>query len=233
MNKYIEVVAIVEGPTEQIFIREILSPYLAENNIIITPIIITKPGQKGGDVKFSRAKNDIERHLKQRQDTYLTFFIDYYEIKQDWPGVDLNENERKTLSVAQKAKRVNDSTTEKVNDLFGEYRSDKRFIPYIAMYEFEALLFSDSQILANKLNVAKSIIDAILNDCQEPENINDSPDTAPSKRLEQLSNRFKKTTTGIAIAKEIGVTKIRAQCPIFNAWLTQIENVKVINCCEE
>jgi len=226
MNKFAEVVAIVEGPTEQIFMREVLAPYLATKNIFITPIIITKPGQKGGDVKFSRAKNDIEKHLKQRLDTYLTLFVDYYGIEKDWPGISLDEQERSTFSVAQKAKRVNEATFKEVCELFGDYNPDKRFISFIAMYEFEALLFSDSQILASRLNVAKAEIDAILNECGEPENINDSPQTAPSKRLELLSDRFKKTTTGIGIAKEIGLSKIRGQCPIFDEWLTKIENLK-------
>ena len=39
--------------------------------------------------------------------------------------------------------------------------------------------------------------------------INDNSTTAPSKRLEGLSDRFKKTSTGIAIAKGIGIPKMR------------------------
>jgi hypothetical protein len=93
------------------------------------------------------------------------------------------------------------------------------------MYEFEALLFSDSQILADKLQVSKELIDNILSECHEPENINDSPASAPSKRLEAISDRFKKTTTGITIAKEIGLQKIREKCPIFNEWLTKLEHL--------
>jgi hypothetical protein len=88
MNNFAEIVAIVEGKTEQIFIQDIVSPYLAEKSIYITPIIISKPGQKGGDVKFSRAKNDIGLHLKQRSDTFLTLFVDYYGIQSDWPGLE-------------------------------------------------------------------------------------------------------------------------------------------------
>ena len=63
MNSYAEIVAIVEGKTEQIFIQELVSPYLTQKNIYMTPIIISKPGQKVGDVKFSRVINDIELHL--------------------------------------------------------------------------------------------------------------------------------------------------------------------------
>jgi hypothetical protein len=156
MNNYIEIVAIVEGPTEQIFIKELVAPYLEEKNIFLTPIILSKPGQKGGDVKFSRAQNDIERHLKQRPDTFLTLFIDYYGIKQGWPGRDILPAERNALSAHQKANKVNEATMVDVCQLFGDCRPDRRFIPFIAMYEFEALLFSDSQILADKLQVSKN-----------------------------------------------------------------------------
>jgi hypothetical protein len=224
-NGIIEIVAIVEGPTEQMFIRDIVAPYLTDNTIFLKPIILSKPGQKGGDVKFARAKNDIERHLKQRPDTYLTLFIDYYGIKKGWPGRDITPDEKRTLSAIQKANRVNDATLQEVCQLYDDFRPDRRFIPFIAMYEFEAMLFSDPHILADKLQVHKNQIDEILRECGEPENINDSPQSAPSKRLEALSGRFKKTTTGITIAKEIGLQKIRDKCPIFNAWLTKIEQL--------
>jgi len=222
MSNPVIITAIVEGPTEQIFIRDILAPYLYQKEIYITPIIVTKPGQKGGDVKFSRVKNDIEKHLKQRPDTYLTLFIDYYGIKQDWPGV----SDAKIINnPKEKAARINQATVQKVERLWPKYNPSTRFIPYIAMHEFEALLFSNSTILAQKLNVRKSNVDSILDECGEPENIDDSPQAAPSKRLESLSPQFKKTTTGIAIAKEIGLPTIREKCPIFNEWFTKIERL--------
>jgi len=225
-NKIVEIVAIVEGPTEQLFIRDIVVPFFAAKSIFLTPIILSKPGQKGGDIKFTRAINDIERHLKQRPDTYLTLFVDYYGIKKGWPGRDITPDENKMLSTSQKAKKVNDATMQEVCQLYIDYRPERRFIPFIAMYEFEALLFSDSQLLADKLQISKDQIDNILRECGEPENINDSPVTAPSKRLEALSDRFKKTTTGITIAKEIGLQRIRDKCPIFNEWISKIEKLQ-------
>ncbi len=226
MSDYAEIVALVEGLTEKIFIQDIISPYLSEKGIYITPIIISKPGQKGGDVKFARVKNDIGLHLKQRRNTYLTLFLDYYGIKRDWPG--LSEAE-KQISPGGKAEKVNIAVKEKVNRLFGEYDSDRRFIPYIAMHEFEAMLFSEPQILAVHLQVNQSEIDKILSIFGNPEDIDDSPQTAPSKRLEHLSKRFKKTSTGISVAKETGLLKIKERCPIFNKWLTEIECVKKLS----
>jgi hypothetical protein len=222
MSDIINIMAIVEGQTEHFFIRDILAPYLWPKEIFIIPIIITKPGQKGGDVKFSRVKNDIEKQLKQRQDTYLTLFIDYYGIKPDWPG--LTEAKVKNEPKA-KADIINRAMIKKIEELWPRYNPTLRFIPFIVMYEFEALLFSNSGILAQKLSVPATCVDSILRECGEPENIDDSPITAPSKRLESLNSRFKKTTTGIAIAKEIGIPTIRQKCPIFNEWLMKIERL--------
>lgn len=222
MSNCVEIVAIVEGKTEEIFIKNILQPHLANKNIFITPIIVSKPGQKGGDVKFARVKNDIERHLKQRPDTYLTLFVDFYGIKSDWPGIADTEG---ILSPKEKAELVNLATMEKVVEHFSEQNADRRFIPYIAMYEFEALLFSDPAVLARKLQIDESKIVSIIEECGEPENIDNSPVTAPSKRLESLSHRFKKTTTGIAILKEIGLAAIRGKCPIFDGWVTTLESI--------
>ena len=223
MNKPVEIIAIVEGKTEQIFIQSMVSPSLWTKGIFMTPIIASKPGQKGGDIKFSRIKRDIELHIKQRRDTHLTLFLDYYGLKSDWPGY---LESRKKRTSGEKAKTIKNATMDAVKNMFGEYEATKRFIPYLSMHEFEALLFSDPSVLSSHLNVSASKIDRILESCGSPEQINDSQQTAPSKRLFSLSTRYKKTTTGITIASEIGLKKIRECCPIFNAWLAVVESIE-------
>ncbi|MCF4114220.1 MULTISPECIES: DUF4276 family protein [Dethiosulfovibrio] len=223
MNDYIEVVAIVEGQTELAFIKYILREYLSTKNIFITPIMTSKPGQKGGDVKFARVKRDISHQLKQRKDTFLTTFIDFYGIDKKWPGVDKAVGQT-TPSI--QAKTLNDATKREIGESFPDLDSDRRFIPYVSIHEFEALLFSDTEVLSKHIGVSSKKIDKIIGQCKEPERVNNSPDTAPSKRLKKLSSRFQKTTTGIAIAKEIGIPKMRKKCPVFNAWLSEIESLR-------
>ena len=223
MNDYAEVVALVEGRTEKIFIAEILAPYLATKGVFITPIVISKPGQKGGDVRFSRVKNDIERHLKQRKIKYLTLCIDLYGIKGDWPG--LSEAKRQATP-SSKAAKINSATQQRVSELYGDNEAGRRFIPYVAMHEFEALLFSGPQKLAEALHVSRSDIDKIITECGEAENINDSPTTSPSKRIEKLYSGFRKTSMGIAVARSIGLVAMRKKCPIFDSWIKTLENLK-------
>lgn len=222
MNSYAEVVALVEGRTEKIFIADILAPYLAGKGVFMTPIVISKPGQKGGDVRFSRVKNDIELHLKQRRNTYLTMCIDFYGIKADWPGF---SEAKKQTTPSGKAETINIATGHQVKELFGGNNAERRFIPYVAMHEFEALLFSGPEKLAEALHVSRSQVDIIITECGEPENIDDSPETAPSKRLEKLSGEFRKTSTGVAVAKAIGLARIRESCPVFNGWLMKMESL--------
>jgi hypothetical protein len=71
MSEYIEVMVIVEGKTEQMFIERILAPYLGHKNIGMRATQVSKPGQKGGDVRFSRVQKDLGNHLKQRSDVYI------------------------------------------------------------------------------------------------------------------------------------------------------------------
>ncbi|MBN1698600.1 MAG: DUF4276 family protein [Spirochaetales bacterium] len=221
MSDFIEIIVIVEGKTEKIFINSILKDNLADRNIYMTPIIISKPGEKGGDIKFSRALKDITIHMKQRADTFVSLFIDYYGLKPDWPGF---INAKKEEEPAKIASIINDSTHLAVNTELSAYRSDIRFIPHITVHEFEALLFSDASSLASELHVDKSDVDKIIDQFGDPEKIDDSPDEAPSKRLERLYPKYKKTTTGIIIARNIGIDAMRKKCRIFNDWLKRIES---------
>lgn len=223
MSDFAEVIIFVEGPTEQKFVNELLAPYMLERSVLLTPIILDKPGEKGGDVKFARAKNDIEKHLKQRRDTFVTLMVDYYGIRGDWPGY--QESKRQTTHT-RKAEVMNAATAAEVAKLVHEdLRPDRRFIANVSMHETETLYFSDPATLAAKLGVNQTKVDAILAECGEPEKINDNINTAPSIRLARLSDQFKKTATGIAIAKEIGIEKMRAACPLFNAWLARLEKL--------
>jgi hypothetical protein len=176
-------------------------------------------------VRFSRYQKDIGLHLKQRAVTYITVLVDYYGIGNDWPGFE--ESKRQTTH-SKKAAVINRETAKKVQDLFSEQNSTHRFIPYVSMHEIEALYFSDPASLAQIMNVDEIKITSILRDCGEPEAINDNFETSPSKRLEKLSQKFKKTTTGIAIAKTVGIERIRKHCPLFDEWICRIESIKII-----
>ncbi|MBW8034298.1 MAG: DUF4276 family protein [Planctomycetes bacterium] len=223
-----EIIIVVEGQTEQTFVRDVLAPEMATKDIFLQAALIGKPGQKGGDIRFDRAKGDIGNFLKQRPDTYISTMFDYFRIESTWPGKE--EVLRilgggTSLASTDKAEKMEDATFAKIKELFPDYNIDKRFIPYIEMHEFEALLFSDASILAGQIGVRPSVIEAILNECGEPEEVNDGPETAPSKRLFSLCDSYRKVAMGKAISEDIGIRAIREKCPHFNEWLNKLEDL--------
>ncbi len=56
-----------------------------------------------------------------------------------------------------------------------------------------------------------------------PEEINDSQQTAPSKRIVGLNPGYAKVSDGVRISQKIGLTVMRAQCPHFNEWIGKLE----------
>jgi hypothetical protein len=105
-----------------------------------------------------------------------------------------------------------------------ELRPDIRFIPYVQIYEFEGLLFSDPVALAQGMfrdDLQPKLL-AIRNDFATPEDINSGDQTAPSKRIRQLDQSYNKTISGVLAAERMGINVIRAQCPRFNAWFERL-----------
>lgn len=215
---------VVEGPTERTFVRDILAPTLATIGVYAQATLI---GKKGGNVTFERARKDIGNFLKQRSDTYISTMFDYFRIDSKWPGKEIvfeKINSGTSLASTEKADILENAMFDKIVEEFATQGAKKRFIPYIEMHEFEALLFSDPQTLANNLGVRLSKIQEALG-ANGPEDINDDPDKAPSKRLEALEPEYRKIARGNTIAKAIGIPTMREKCPHFDSWLTKLENL--------
>ena len=115
----------------------------------------------------------------------------------------------------------------RIAEIIGVFtNAESRFIPYIEMHEFEALLFSDAGILAEKTEIDVSQIQRIIEEHNNPEEINDDPGKTPAKRLEALKNGYRKVAMGKTVSEAIGIQAIRRQCPHFNNWLTKLEYLK-------
>lgn len=220
---------VVEGSTEQTFVRDVLAPWMAPKGIYLYPALIGKPGHKGGDIRFDKAKNDIGNFLRQRNDTYITTMFDYFRIDSEWPGKADALRQVKdgtTLTASQKARMLEVATSNEILRTFPGCDAENRFVPYIEMHEFEALLFSDAAILADKTQIDAALIRKIIEKYDNPEEINDDPANAPGKRLESLKDGYRKVAMGKTISEAIGIAAIRGQCPHFNDWLTKLENLK-------
>ena len=192
----------VEGPTEERFIKSVLAPYLMSKNIYITPISI------GGAVSVDKVKSELQKMANSFD--YVTTLYDFYGFSRKV------ENETKESL----EKRIEETVHQAVK---------MKLVPYIQMYEFESVLFSCPLAMANGMNEpeARSWCQGVLDEFKgDPEAINNSVETAPSKRLEEHTG-YRKTTHGPNIAKEMGIDKIREKCVGFNDWLTRLEGLAV------
>lgn len=148
-------------------------------------------------------------------------FVDFYGIDSDFPGK--REAGRKSR-LSDKQSVVCDAFADKLATTLDE-APRRRFIPYVQMHEFEGILFSDPNRLASELGREDlaPYFSGIRRDYDTPEHIDDSPVSAPSKRIQKVAPLYKKVQMGERAARAITLKKIRQQCPLFNAWLAKLE----------
>ncbi len=220
----IRVHVICEGQTEEEFIRHVLSPSLLQQDVILFPSCIGKVGHKGGNVTLHRLGIDVrERLLKDRQ-CYCTTLFDYYGLPTDFPG---KTSGHSMNDIASKQHQVMLSLSQWAENTLGSH-SSSRFIPYVQMYEFEGLLFSEPARLANAIGIGKMAadLDKIRSEFPSPEWINDNPHTAPSKRIQKLFPAYDKPEHPLLAAMDIGLEIIRRECPLFDAWVKRLEGLE-------
>lgn len=99
------------------------------------------------------------------------------------------------------------------------------FIANLAAHEFEGLLFSSPAAFGEWFDNSDVVaeLEKIRNQFESPEQINDHPKTAPSKRILRVCENYDKIVHGSLISLDIGLDTIRQQCPMFHAWLCQLE----------
>ena len=106
-----------------------------------------------------------------------------------------------------------------------------RWLPHVQKHEFEGLLFSDVDVFATPIDFpcnCVAALRAVRDQFATPEDINDSSQTAPSKRIAGIIPRYSKVVHGPMLAVEIGLQVIRAECPGFDAWMTRLESLGTV-----
>ena len=151
--------------------------------------------------------------------------VDYYGLprtgRKAWPG----REEASRAGFQALPEVVEKALLEDVARIMGAGFDPSRFIPFVTMHEFEALLFSDCERFARGIGQPEmtSPLQEIRNAFSNPEEIDDSPDTAPSKRVIALIPGYQKPLMGTLAALEIGLVAMRAECRHFDAWLQRLE----------
>lgn len=219
----------VEGQTEETFVNNVLAPHLYGHGYqSVAARLLGDARQRtsrGGIRSWPTVRKEIVSHLMQDPRCLVTTMVDYYGLPQSgdgaWPGRAAAANQ----PVASKPVSVESEVEAALSAAMGPGFDANRFIAFVMMHEFEAWLFSDCARFGSAIGRPDlaSRFQAIRDDLATPEEIDDSPVTAPSKRVENLVPGYQKPLFGTLAIIEIGLDAIRAQCPHFRSWLERLE----------
>lgn len=211
---------LVEGQSEEIFVKRTLTPHLAQHGVFLeTPIVLwTKRLPSGGGFRGGVSNwNQIRRSLlplTRDGDAWVSTLLDFYGLPQDFPGLP------QALGAGDPCRRV-----AALQECFAAELNHQRFIPFLALHEFEAWLFSAPDAIAahfGKAHLADRL-QTVVQQAGAPELVNHGADTHPKARLQSLVGGYKETSDGPTLLEKIGIAAVRAACPHFNGWLNRLE----------
>lgn len=226
--KYINIIA--EGSTEEAFVKDVLVEHFASFNKFLSvrrietgwDRINRKP-VKGGLLKYSKLKNDILRWIgsdRGKANTWYTTFVDLYAFPKD----SLSPYDDRIQRIANPYSKITE-----LEDAIAKDINHPAFIPYVQLHEFEALIMVDPDRLLTMYPDCQIGINRLKKDIRgmNPEEINESPQTAPSKRIIKYLPGYEgqKAQVGPLVAEDIGLHLLRQHCPHFNEWITRLEGL--------
>lgn len=215
-------VIIVEGDAEESFINNVLSPYFNSIGIYNYIQCYKIKHSNGGLSKYSHLKKDIVNTLYEN-DAVVSTLVDFYRIPSDFPGY--NES----LSYDKHSDQVNYLESKIKEDIeLTQNRVFENLVPYIQLHEFETFIFSDIMgvdALFDQSEYDRREFINIIRQYENPEDINNGVNTAPSVRLKKIIKGYDKVLFGIEIIQNLGVDLIREKCPRFNSWIQNLIDI--------
>lgn len=206
-----------EGQTEEDFVSIILNPYLQGVGIYAFPkVCYTKKTSiktyKGGATSYGKIKNELKILCGEHPNEMVTTMFDLYALPNDTPGIG-----NSIINIYDKVEYIENSIMDDVGSRF------RNLFVNLMLHEFEGLLFTDTSAFESIADdEAIYELQAIKSSFPTPEHINDSPETAPSKRIEKIIPGYAKVIDGIDIAEKIGIGKISSECRHFEKWITKL-----------
>lgn len=205
-----------EGQTEEAFVNDVLGPYFANMQIWVYPIICetkrtASKKYKGGVADYDKIKKELTILCKQHHNEIVTTMFDYYAMPDNTPMIDCAD-----VDIYSRIEKIEDA----INHDIGQPNCRFNF----SLHEFEGLLFSNPASF--KLIAGEAVIDKIQrmkDEAPTPEHINNSPETAPSKRLEYLIPGYAKVKNGSILSQDMGIDVIMANCKHFSDWVNSIK----------
>lgn len=218
---------IVEGETEEAFVKRLLVPYLYGRGLVchIQAFTVFMSGGGHGHNNTEHFLNTITPVLYYAGEPVITSLLDFFRFPRKQPAFAACAAH---ATAAAQAACLQTALFEAVQHI----RPYPRFIPYLQLHEFEALLFADDA--GHELHHPKirAEVAAVIAAHPSPEDINSHPEHAPSKRLAVIyqahNQRYRKVADAVDVVELIGMDRLLARCPRFRAWVEQlIEAVQV------
>ena len=210
---------LVEGQSEEVFVKRTLAPYLAEHRVYVLPIVLwTKRFDSGGGFRGGVSDwNQIRRNLvplTQDSDAWVTTLLDFYGLPADFPGY------REACEPGDPRQRVATLQQE-----FAEAIAHPRFVPFLALHEFEAWVFAAPDVVADHFGSPglATRIRRASEEAGDPELIDLGESSHPKARLRSMNTGYKETSDGPTLLEKIGIDAIRGACPHFTAWMKRLE----------
>lgn len=220
---------IVEGQTEEAFVNQVLTGPLADAEVFIS-VRCVETGRsrskiyRGGLLRYEKLRGDLIRWMRQDRhpECWFTTMIDLYGLKRlqdEFPGLRESHREQdphRRIGILEQA--------------FAKDIQHPRFIPYLQLHEFEALLLADPQKLDGEFidrsdGIARLV--HLASAFESPELIDDGEDTSPSHRIIQVipEYRDRKASAGPLVAARIGLPMLRRRCSHFAEWVDRLERL--------
>ncbi len=227
MRKLIRLHITAEGQTEERFVKNTLAKHLGVFHVFadVRRVLTSRDKRqhkfyRGGLIDYEKAKKDIQTWLKEDKhaESRFTTMFDLYALPGSFPGYD----EAKTFP--DPYQRV-----ECLEKAFHDDMDDPRFVPYIQLHEFEALVLANPANLEYEYFDHAEAVKHLQNVLEEvegnPECINDNPITAPSKRILDVIPEYEKVNVGADIAGMNGIDFLKKACRHFSSWLERLEKL--------
>ncbi len=197
-----------EGSTESEFVKRILGPYLKTHGIAVESTVCTTKKDdgrvyKGGVRKYSKIKAELKTICRNPSIT-VTTMIDFYGLPSDTPGYHQGVG------------------AESVERAIAEDMACDNLVVNLMKHEFEALLFSDMVAFRELYPKAYKNLEAVRDKYETPEEINTSPNAAPSKRILAEIPSYRKVNDGMLLSERIGIEAMMKECPHFRNWVENI-----------
>ena len=214
----------VEGQTEEAFVDSVLAPRLCGFGYsLVTARLLgeSRVREKRGGIKpWPVVRQGIVERLRGDPGSIASTMVDFYGLPQEWPG------RADATARFEFPNHIEQLMLADVCEEMGTGFNQSRFIPFVMLHEFEALLFSNCDLLAEAVgrpDLATSLW-AIRDQFDSPEHIDDSPETAPSKRLKLLLPSYAKAVQGPKAIETIDLDSIIGQCRHFRGWLERLQS---------